>query len=126
MHARRAMANALVEGLVLSTLLIFLWFWKRTLVGRDSRRVLLLANLAAGTLAGLAVLAKLNGALGLMILAAWTALTLVLPNFRWKYKLSIVFGYSIICIMSLLVFIVALSGHHRSSQAADLRPVRSS
>ena len=106
MHARRAMADALIEGLVLSTLLIFLWFWKRTLAGRGSRRVWLTANLAAGTLAGFAVLAKLNGALGLIILAAWIALTLCLPTFRWIHKTSIVFGYSVACIISLLIFIL--------------------
>jgi hypothetical protein len=80
LHARRAMADVPAEALVLATAAVGLWAWQATLAGRRSVLFRLAAVVGAGVLGGLAVLAKLNGGLGLMILASWGLLAMSLPG----------------------------------------------
>lgn len=105
MHARRAMADALTEALALSTLFVFLAFWKRTLAGESTLRGRIAAVLATGFLGGLAVLAKLNGALALMIPAVWSAWALIFVRFPLKPRLRVVSGYLGAGCVSLATFI---------------------
>jgi hypothetical protein len=74
LHARRAMADAPAEALILATAAVGLWTWRGTLSGRWRPWARVAGASGTGVLGGLAVLAKLNGGLGLMIVAAWTAL----------------------------------------------------
>src|SRR5262249_34759203 len=89
LHARRAMADVLVEAFLLTCLALMLWAWSRLLLGRGGVSAWIAAILG-GVAAGLAALAKLNGVLALVILAAWTLLGLALPAFPMRRRLAIV------------------------------------
>jgi 4-amino-4-deoxy-L-arabinose transferase-like glycosyltransferase len=89
LHARRAVADVPCEALVLSTTALALWFWQRTLSGRIRPWSGIGAVLIVGMLAGLAVLAKLNGGLALMTIGSWTVLALTLPRVPAGRKLTI-------------------------------------
>ena len=80
MLARRAMSDATAEALILVTLALGLWGW-RSALERGGRVVPGLVAVLAGSAGGLAVLAKLNGGLGLMVLLAWSILAAALPRF---------------------------------------------
>ncbi len=86
MHARRAMADVLVEAFLLVCLAFTLWSWRRILSGRGGPAAWL-ATIPAGVAAGLAALAKLNGGLALVIVLAWLILTLALPGFPIRRRL---------------------------------------
>ncbi|HWE37759.1 MAG TPA: hypothetical protein VG406_14420 [Isosphaeraceae bacterium] len=87
MHCRRAMSDAIVEGLVLSTAFLALWAWRATLEGRLKVPKVLLVAPALGALGGLAVLTKLTGGLALMIVAAFALLGLALGRFPIRRRL---------------------------------------
>jgi|GEM_PF-1580431 len=78
MLSRRAMCDVPTEALVLITTAILLWSWRRTLSGPWSYARWLRQAVLVGLFGGLAALAKLNGLLGLMIVAAVAGLTLLL------------------------------------------------
>ena len=88
MHARRAMSDVPAEALILATAAVGLWVWQRTLA-KGAELGTWLAATAAGALAGLAVLCKLNGVLGLMIMAAWIVLAAALPCFKFRRKFAL-------------------------------------
>jgi hypothetical protein len=90
MHARRAMADAPAEAMILCTSAVGLWAWRRTLEGRMGLAAGFFSSIGLGVFAGLAVLAKLNGGLALMIVAAWALLALVLGRFPLRRRLAIV------------------------------------
>jgi Dolichyl-phosphate-mannose-protein mannosyltransferase len=89
MHARRAMADVLVEAFLFTCLAFALWSWRRILAGRSGPAAVL-ATAVAGVAAGLAALAKLNGGLALVIVLAWLVLALVLPGFPIRRRLAFV------------------------------------
>ena len=76
--ARRAMYDVPAEALTLATIALALWAWRRTLAGSWRFVPWLTTALIVGVLGGLAVLAKLNGALGLMTVGALALLALAL------------------------------------------------
>ena len=76
LHARRAMADIPSEAFLLITLAVGLVLIRSLSSGR--RMVVL--SIAAGFLGGLAVLAKLNGGLGLMILSSWIVAVVLSSN----------------------------------------------
>jgi 4-amino-4-deoxy-L-arabinose transferase-like glycosyltransferase len=84
--ARRAMADVPAESLILTTAVIGLGVWRALLAGGFRPIRLLAAILAMGVTAGLAVLAKLNGGLALIVLGAWPALAAVLPGVPARRK----------------------------------------
>jgi 4-amino-4-deoxy-L-arabinose transferase-like glycosyltransferase len=86
-HARRAMSDVPAEALILGSLALGLWAWRRFLVGRVGAGSWLLAALA-GLCGGLATLAKLNGALALIVIAAWAGLAAGLPKVPLARKLT--------------------------------------
>jgi 4-amino-4-deoxy-L-arabinose transferase-like glycosyltransferase len=90
MHARRAMSDVPAEALILSTAAVGLWAWKRLLVGRGTFGPSLALAIGSGVLCGLATLAKLNGALGGFILAAWAALALARKGLPARGRLAVV------------------------------------
>ena len=87
MHARRAMADVLVEAFLLACLALLLWVWRRMLAGRGGAAAWI-ATALAGTSAGLAMLAKLNGGLALVIVAAWMLMALAMPGFPIRLRLA--------------------------------------
>lgn len=88
LHARRAMADASAEALILATAALGLWLWRRSLSRGLGRFDGLAGSLALGVLGGLAVLAKLNGGLGLMIVGAWAILGLSLDRFARRRRVA--------------------------------------
>jgi len=105
LHARRAMSDDYAEAFLLLTAALALRFWMRALNGRLRRRDWLLA-IAAGVTGGLAVLSKLNGGLGLMIVAGWVALAVILPKFARAAKGRIVAMGVLASIVAYGVFVV--------------------
>lgn len=87
MHARRAMADVFVEAFLLASLASLLWAWRRRLDGRNGP-VIWIATCLSGVCAAFAALAKLNGLLTLVIVAAWACLTLILPGFPIRRRIA--------------------------------------
>jgi hypothetical protein len=106
LHARRAVADVPCEALVLSTLAVALWFWQRTLSGRIRPWSWIGAVLGAGVLAGMAILAKLNGGLALMTIGSWAVLALMLPRVPAGRKLSVLGSVLVICALALATFVL--------------------
>jgi 4-amino-4-deoxy-L-arabinose transferase-like glycosyltransferase len=90
MHARRAMSDVPAEAFILSTAAVGLWAWKRLLAARGTLGPSMVLAIGSGVLCGLATLAKLNGALGGFILAAWAALALPRKEFPARGRLAVV------------------------------------
>jgi hypothetical protein len=106
MLARRAMADAPTEALVLTTAAIGLWAWKG-LVGDRLRPWAGFGLLAlAGIPAGLAVLAKLNGGLGLMTLGAWAVLGAALVEVPARRRLALLGGTAVAGAVAFGVFVL--------------------
>ncbi|MDB5351577.1 MAG: family glycosyltransferase, 4-amino-4-deoxy-L-arabinose transferase [Planctomycetota bacterium] len=80
--SRRAMADVPAEALILCTLALALVIWKGCLNGRTTTARAIILSIAVGVLSGLAVLAKLNGGLALMTVAAWAGLGVLWSLFR--------------------------------------------
>jgi hypothetical protein len=106
LQARRAVADVPCEALVLSTTAVALWFWQRTLSGRIRPWSWIGAVLGVGMLAGLAVLAKLNGGLALMTIGCWTVLALALPRMPAGWRLSILGSLLAIGAVALVTFVL--------------------
>ncbi len=81
LHARRAMSDVYAESLILATLAVGLWAWKRLLSDRGRVGPVLGLTLGSGVLCGLATLSKLNGSLGGIVLGAWAFLAVWLRPF---------------------------------------------
>lgn len=84
MHARRAMCDVPAEALVLATVAVAIWSWRRMLLAPCGFLLWLAMALLVGVLGGLAALSKLSGMLAMMIVAALAvfaaALRLVRPG----------------------------------------------
>lgn len=106
MLSRRAMADAPTEALVLLTAALGLWAWKRLLNGQWSTGKALLVWTLAGVPAGLAVLGKLNGGLGLMTLCAWAMLGMILPFVPVRRRLALLGGTLMAGIVAFGVFVL--------------------
>ncbi len=104
MHARRAMADVLVEAFLLTCLALLLWSWRRILAGRGGPAAWLAAALA-GVAAGLAALAKLNGGLALLIVLAWLVLALALPGFPIRRRLAFVPAVLVATVVAAMTFV---------------------
>ncbi len=104
-HARRAMADAPAEALILATLAVALWSWRTTLAGRIGMVRQAALAVVVGILGGLAVLAKLNGGLALMVVGAWGVLGLGLPGFPWSRRLRLVAAAMVSGVVALVTFV---------------------
>jgi 4-amino-4-deoxy-L-arabinose transferase-like glycosyltransferase len=116
-HARRAMSDVPSECFILLSTLAALWAWRRFLAGRPAAASWLGAVLA-GVCGGLAPLSKLNGALAMMIVAAWTLLALALPGFRLLRKLAVARAALVSAALALATFTALnpfLTAHPRAS-----------
>ena len=119
--ARRAMADVPTESLVLATAAVGLSVWISDRVVRTPVVRLICSCFAVGALAGLAVLAKLNGGLGLILVTAWAACAVfwATPGPRDKARLVIALGgvglTALIVFVGLNPFVTA----HPSSAASE-------
>ena len=108
MHARRAMSDAPSEAMILASAAVGLWAWNRLLAGRSPWRPAIGLAIGAGTFAGLAVLAKLNGALSGFILAGWAALGLALTSFPIRPRLIFAGGCAVAAGIAFALFVALL------------------
>jgi 4-amino-4-deoxy-L-arabinose transferase-like glycosyltransferase len=104
-HARRAMADVLVEAFALACLALVLWAWRRLLCGRSGAAAWI-ASALAGVAAGLAALAKLNGGLALVIVAAWVLSTLGLSRVPLGRRLAFLAAAPVAAIMAAVTFVM--------------------
>lgn len=119
LHARRAMADVIVEACVLATLAVGIWWWQRTLSGQWKARRSLAAAILIGVLGGLAVLSKLNGGLAWIVLGIWTCLGFFLPRIGWINKLALAVGLTLAGIVGFMTFL-ALNPYLTARPAAAL------
>jgi 4-amino-4-deoxy-L-arabinose transferase-like glycosyltransferase len=104
LHARRAMADVLIEAFILSCLALALWVWRRALLGKTGPADMLAAAIA-GVAAAMAALAKLNGLLALLIVAAWVPLALALPRFPIRRRLLFAPAAIVVAIVAFATFV---------------------
>lgn len=105
LHARRAMSDVIAESLILLSIWAALYTWQRLLAGRAPARAWLVATLA-GFAGGMAALAKLNGALAMIVVSVWAVLAVLLPGVSWKRKLAVVLAALVSGIVSLATFVL--------------------
>jgi 4-amino-4-deoxy-L-arabinose transferase-like glycosyltransferase len=118
--AHRAMSDVPSEAFTLSALAFFLWWWQRIWSGRQGAATVLLPCLA-GACAGLSLLSKFSGFLGLLIIAAWTGLTLIAPGLKLKARLILGCGSIVTALIALALF-VALNPFMTARPAEPLPP----
>ena len=98
------MSDVIAESLILLTALAFLWAWRRLLEGRLGAASWLVAA-GAGVVAGSGRLAKLNGALAMIVVVAWSLLALALPRITRSRKFAVIAAAALAGIVSLATFI---------------------
>jgi hypothetical protein len=119
------MADVPAEALILITAAFGLWCWRRTLA-RGWGLGPALATLATGIAGGLAVLAKLNGVLGLLIVGAWALLAVCLPGFRGARKVALAGSALVAGALAFLTFVALnpfLTAHPLGPLSPGLRPI---
>ncbi|HEV3165170.1 MAG TPA: phospholipid carrier-dependent glycosyltransferase [Isosphaeraceae bacterium] len=105
MQARRAMSDVPAEAFILASAAVFLWAWQRAIAReRIQPPWLAAAAIVSGVFAGLATLSKLNGALALLIIAAWVVLTASLPRVAIRAKIAIGVAAMVTGIAAALTF----------------------
>jgi 4-amino-4-deoxy-L-arabinose transferase-like glycosyltransferase len=119
MHARRAMSDVPAEALILATAAAGLWAWQRTLA-KGGVMSAWLAAAAAGMFAGLAVLCKLNGVLGLIIMAVWVLCAAVLPRFAAGRKLALAGAWLVAACVAFGTFVT--QNPFMTAHPSDLPP----
>lgn len=106
--ARRAMADVPAECLLVASLAVALVAWRRTLEATTMLSTGALTWTGAGVLVGLAVLAKLNGLLAALVIAAWVVLGLLQFRLPLGRRLWVVAG-TLVAAMSAFVTFVMLN-----------------
>jgi hypothetical protein len=107
LHAHRAMADVPYEAFMLSALAVWLAMWSRV-CARGSLLPWLVLPWLAGLLAGLSLLCKLNGFIGLAMVPATCGLTWLLPRVSIGRKLAVT-GATIVTVAGALAVAVALN-----------------
>src|SRR5262249_18613116 len=125
LHAHRAMAEAPCETFLIAALGLALWADHRVWAGRSGLTRWLLF-LLAGVCAGLSIVSKFNGFLGLMILTCWCGFAWVAPRLPARRKLAISVGAIVILVVALGVLVVlnpALTARPRGKLSLPARSV---
>jgi hypothetical protein len=102
-----------------------LWYWQRVWSGRYHFATFLLPALA-GIAAGLSLLSKFSGFLGLIAITSWSALNLIVPGVKVRDKLLIAGGALATAIVAFAVFVGLnpfMTARPQGALRADLRPI---
>ena len=118
LQAHRAMADVPCEAFMLSSLAVWLFMWVRV-CGRGSPLAASVLPWLAGFLAGLSLLCKLNGFIGLGIVAACGGLTWLLPGLSIGRKLTVTVG-TIVTVAFALVLAVALNPYFTAKPTGSM------
>jgi hypothetical protein len=121
LHAHRAMSEAPCEALSLIALAVGLWAWNALLSPRKGIVLGWIGMAAAGLFAGLAILAKFNGILALLVMAAWALLGVALPRFAAARKAALLAATANAGLVAAATF-VALNPFMTAQPAGPLPP----
>jgi 4-amino-4-deoxy-L-arabinose transferase-like glycosyltransferase len=121
LHAHRAMSEPSCEALSLIALGLAFWAWNALLTRRTGLMLAWVSMAAAGLVAGLAILAKFNGILVLLVLAGWMVLGLVLPSVSAARKITLLAATLNAPIIAAATF-VALNPFMTAHPAGPLPP----
>jgi Dolichyl-phosphate-mannose-protein mannosyltransferase len=105
LSAHRAMADMPAQAMVLATTALALWTWRGVLSGRWGALAAITGGVGTGCCGGLAVLAKLNGTLGLMTVGAWIVLAAALPNVSIQRKRLISLAFAVTVVVAFGTFV---------------------
>jgi 4-amino-4-deoxy-L-arabinose transferase-like glycosyltransferase len=105
LSAHRAMADMPAQAMVLATAALALWAWRGVLSGRWGALAAITGGVGTGCCGGLAVLAKLNGTLGLMTAGAWIVLAAALPNVPVHRKRLISLAFAVTVVVAFGTFV---------------------
>ncbi len=123
--AHRSMADVPYEAFMLSSLAVGLLLWSR-IWSRGIRAGVLVLPCVAGFLAGLSLLCKLNGFLGLAIVSAWCVITWFAPGLSVARKTAITLATIVTIALALAVavelnpYLTAQPGRALTKQARPL------
>jgi hypothetical protein len=123
LQAGRAMADAPAEALILGTAAVGLAAWRGMLTGRRPWLWAVAGGIVAGWLGGLAVLAKLNGGLGLMIVASWAIIAVCLRGIAAGRKVAVVTSALIAGVVAFATFVRLnpfMTAHPRIAVPAEI------
>ncbi|WP_337177133.1 4-amino-4-deoxy-L-arabinose transferase [Paludisphaera sp.] len=130
LHAHRAMSEAPCEAFLMASLALALAAWRRSFAGRASGFRILGLLAGAGVAAALAVLAKFNGLLALMTIAAWAGLAWAIPRGAGWGWLWFATGSALAAVtaglafMALNPYMTARDPVYRVADPADAGPLR--
>jgi 4-amino-4-deoxy-L-arabinose transferase-like glycosyltransferase len=120
LHAHRAMSDVPCEALGMGAMALFLWSWRRTWC-RGPGPVALLLPWLAGLSAGLALLCKFNGFLGLLIITGWCGIAWLTPRLSLARKGAVSAG-AIVTIVVALATSVVLNPYLTATPSGRLTP----
>ncbi len=118
LQAHRAMADVPCEAFMLASLAVWLLMWVRV-CGKGSPVAASVLPWLAGFLAGLSLLCKLNGFIGLGIVGACGGLTWLLPRLSIGRKLAVTAG-TIVTVALALVLAVALNPYFTAKPTGSM------
>jgi 4-amino-4-deoxy-L-arabinose transferase-like glycosyltransferase len=122
-QAHRAMADVPCEAFMVASLATALWLWKRIWTRGPGVDALAIAVLA-GVLSGMALLCKLNGFVGLAIVASWCGIGWAAPSLSIRRKAAMA-GTTIVTIVTALCAVVALDPYYTAKPEGKLpEPLR--
>jgi hypothetical protein len=126
-QAHRAMADVPCEAFMLLSLAIALAAWKRIWATGPGVSALLLPGFA-GLFAGMALLCKLNGFVGLAIVTAWCGIAWLVPRFSIGRRMTL-FGALIVTIAVALCAAIGFNPYYTAKPPgrlpAEARALRS-
>ena len=120
LSAHRAMADMPAQTMVLATTALGLWTWRGIQSGRWSYLAAITGGVATGCCGGLAVLAKLNGTLGLITVGAWLLLAGARRSVPVQQKRLICVAFAVAVMVAVGTF-VALNPFMTAPVDASMR-----